>query len=259
MTLQRATLVLVLACASPSWAQEATPAVVHETKVEVSGVKDPALRPYRIMSRGLDAFEKHHALAPGASLRFELKNKDGTQLPAAGVSLRLSGDKVDLALPVDGNATFVLPRSQEAFDDNADLVVNRKNDVIRWRPYVRSPGVPESTRRLGDLRLECEVAWAVMRDEIGFVMRTAMAAVGGMCHAPMSALYYRAPGQLAAVRLTSGERSRFLTLSADRHSYIVPVRAKEWDNESLIVYEFAPEPDAAPTETPQTTQGAAAP
>lgn len=239
MTLQRATLALVLACASPAWAQEAPPAVLDETKVEVSGVKDPALRPYRIMSRGLDAFEKHHALAPDANLRFELKNKDGTKLPAAGLGLRLAGDKVDLTLPVDANATFVLPRSQDAFDDNADLVVNRKNDAIRWRPYVRSPGVPENARRLGDMRLECEVAWAVMRDEIGFLARTAMAAVGGMCHAPMSALYYRAPKQLTAVRLTSGERSRLLRMSADANSYVVPVRDKEWDNESLIEYEFA--------------------
>ena len=239
MTLQRATLVVILACASPAWAQEATQAVLEESKVEVSGVKDPALRPYRIMSRGLDAFDKHHALAPAANLRFELKNKDGTKLPPAGLGLRLAGDKVDLTLPVDEKATFVLPRSQEAFDDNADLVVNRKKDAIRWRPYVRSPGVPENARRLGDMRLECEVAWAVMRDEIGLIARTAMAAVGGMCHAPMTALYYRAPKRLAAVRLTSGERSRLLRLSDDANSFIVPVRDKDWDNESLIEYEFA--------------------
>lgn len=239
MRSQRALVAMVLVLSGPAWAQEATPVADPETKVEVSGVKNPELRPYRIMSRGLDAFDRHHGLAASADLRFELWNEDGTIPSQDGLALRLSGDTVNLALPLDGDATFVLPRSQEAFDDNADLVLNRKKTQMRWRPRVRSPGVPDNARRLGDMRLECEVSWAVMKDEIGFVARTAMAAVGGMCHAPMTALYYRAPKRLAAVRLTSGERSRLLTLSADRNSYVVPVRNKDWDNESLITYEFA--------------------
>lgn len=255
MRLQRAFVGMVLAMASPAWAQDALPALDAQPRVEVNGVKNPALRPYRIMSRGLDAFDKHHALAPGASLRFELWNADGTLAQASGLLLRLAGDTVDLALPVEPDATFVLPRSQPAFDDNADLVLNRKKEQMRWRPRVRSPGVPENVRRLGDMRLECEVAWAVTKDEFGFVLRSAMAAVGGMCHAPMAALYYRAPQRLAAVRLTSGERSRLLTLSADAGSFIVPLRDKSWDDESLIVYEFAP----MPAPTPASEQGAATP
>jgi hypothetical protein len=260
MTSQRAVMALVLALSGPAWAQVATPEPHTETKVEVSGVKDPELRPYRVMSRGLGAFDKHHGLAPGASLRFELKNQDGTTQSPDGLALRLSGDTVDLPLALDGDATFILPRSQEAFDDNADLVLNRKKSRMRWRPRVRSPGVPDNTRRLGDIRLECEVAWAVMKDEIGIVARTAMAVVGGMCHAPMTALYYRAPKRLEAVRLTSGERSRLLTLSEDHHSFIVPVRSKEWDNESLITYEFAANAQqAAPAQAAQKEQGAEAP
>jgi hypothetical protein len=260
MTSQRAVVALVLVLSGPAWAQVAAPEASMETKVEVSGVKDPELRPYRIMSRGLDAFDKHHALAPSASLRFELKNQDGTTQSPDGLALRLSGDTVDLLLALDSDATFILPRSQEAFDDNADLVLNRKKSRMHWRPRVRSPGVPENVRRLGDLRLECEVAWAVMKDEINIVARTAMAVVGGMCHAPMTALSYRAPKRLAAARLTSGERSRLLTLSEDHHSFIVPVRSKEWDNESLITYEFATDTQqAAPLQAAQKEQGAEAP
>lgn len=260
MTSQRAVVALVLVLSGSAWAQVTAPEAGMETKVEVSGVKDPELRPYRIMSRGLDAFDKHHGLAPGASLRFALKNEDGTTQSPDGLALRLSGDTVDLPLALDGDATFILPRSQEAFDDNADLVLNRKKSRMRWRPRVRSPGVPDNVRRLGDMRLECEVAWAVMKDEIGIVMRSAMAVVGGMCHAPMTALYYRAPKRLAAARLTSGERSRLLTLSEDHHSFIVPVRSKEWDNESLITYEFAADTQqAAPLQAAQKEQGAEAP
>jgi len=257
MTLYWITLATVLALAKPAWAQEqAQPAATEaesDKKVEVSGVKNPALRPYRIMTRGLDAFDQHHALAPKADLRFELWNADGTIPQAGSLGLRLAGDKFSQSLPVDSEATFILPRSQAALDDNADLVLNRKKDQMQWRPRVRSPGVPDNARRMGDMRLECEVAWAVMKDQMAFLIRTAMAAAGGMCRAPMTALYYRTARPLASATLVSGERSRVLTLGVDRSTYIVPLRSKEWDDESLIVYRYADE-TAAPKE-----QGAAAP
>lgn len=268
MKLHWLTLAMGLALAVPVWAQaqeqeqeqeqaQASDASVESgEKVQVSGVKNPALRPYRIMARGLDAFDKHHALAPQAGLRFELWNADGSIARADGLGLRLAGDKTDLALPVDADATFVLPRSQEALDDDADLVLNRKKDQMGWRPRVRSPGVPADARRLGDMRLECEVAWAVMKDQVSFVLRTAMSAVGGMCHSPMTALSYRTAKRLASATLVSGERSRPLKLGADGHTYIVPLRDKEWDNESLIVYRFA---DAAVTAPAPAAVAPAAP
>jgi hypothetical protein len=257
MKLYWVTLAVAMTVAVPAWAQEqAQPGATGgeakaEEKVQVSGVKNPALRPYRIMTRGLDAFDKHHALAPKADLRFELWNADGTIPRADGLGLRLAGDKFDQLLPVDAEATFILPRSQEALDDNADLVLNRKKEEMQWRPRVRSPGVPDNARRLGDMRLECEVAWAVMKDQMSFVVRTALTAAGGMCRAPMTVLSYRAPKRLASVTLVSGERSRALKLGKDTSTYIVPLRDKEWDDESLIVYKFADADADAPAPAQQ--------
>lgn len=62
--------------------------------------------------------------------------------------------------------------------------------------------------------------------------------------------------QLAAAMLTSGERTRKQTLAKDGNSYIVPLRDKTWDDESLIVYQFA---EDAPPAAPQKEEGAAAP
>lgn len=254
MKLHRWTLAVVLAVAAPAWAQDQAAADEAEKKVQVSGVKNPALRPYRIMTRGLDAFDEHHALAPAAKLRFELWNADGSIPNGNGLALRLAGDKVDLALAVDAQATFELPRSADAFDDNADLVLNRKKEQMGWRPRVRSPGVPDNARRMGDMRLECEVAWAVMKDQLSFVKRSALAVAGGMCRAPMTVLHYRAPRPLASVALVSGERSSALKLDGARGTFIVPLRDTSWNDDSLIVYTFADAAPAAPTE-----QGAAAP
>ncbi len=62
-----------------------------------------------------------------------------------------------LALPVGSDALFDVPRSQQAWDANAELVLRRKRNEVRVWPYVRTPGLADNQRRLGDLRLECQV------------------------------------------------------------------------------------------------------
>lgn len=230
----------LLAMAAPSFAQDsAAPAQVTAETVKVSSIRDPALQPYRRMVRGLDAWEEKRALAPNASLRFELLTLDGKMVAADGVQLRLAGNKVDIPLPLDADATFVLPRSQEAYDDEADLISNRKKDHIRWRPRVRTPGVPENARRLGDLRLECEIQQAVRKEEIPLMYRIGAAAAGGICNVPMVGYVFRSPRRLASATVVSGERKAGLPLHANGDGYYVPMRDKSWDNEALVVYEFA--------------------
>lgn len=231
----------LLAMAAPSFAQEGA-AAAAET-VQVSSIKDPALRPYRRMLRGLDAWEEKRALAPNASLRFELWTAEGKPAAPEGLQLRIAGNQVNIALPIDPDGSFVLPRSQEAWDDEADLVSNRKKDQIRWRPRVRTPGVPEHARRLGDLRLECEVSAAVRKEEIPLLYRAGALAAGGLCNLPMVGYVYRAPRKLASATAVAGERKLALVLHENGEAYMAPLRDKSWDNETLVVYEFA---DAKP-------------
>lgn len=227
----------LLAMAAPSFAQEAGASDAAET-VKVSSIKDPALQPYRRMQRGLDAWEDKRALAPNASLRFELLTLDGKMAVTDGLQLRVAGEKVDIPLPVDADASFVLPRSQEAWDEEADLVSNRKKDQLRWRPRVRTPGVPGNARRLGDLRLECEVQQAVRKEDIPLMYRAAAVAAGGICNLPMVGYVFRAPRRLASATVVSGERKAALALHENGVGYLAPLRDKGWDNEALVVYEF---------------------
>jgi hypothetical protein len=231
----------LLAMAAPSFAQETEPAAAET--VQVSSIKDPALRPYRRMLRGLDVWEEKRALAPKASLRFELWTAEGKPAAPEGLQLRIAGNRVDMPLPIDADGSFVLPRSQEAWDDEADLISNRKKDQIRWRPRVRTPGVPENARRLGDLRLECEVSAAVRKEEIPLLYRAGALAAGGLCNLPMVGYVYRAPRKLASATVVSGERKLALALHENGEAYMAPLRDKSWDNETLVVYEFA---DAKP-------------
>ncbi len=241
-------LAAALAAALPAFAQDAAPATAQPVEtVAVSTIKDPALRPYRRMLRGLDAWDEKRALAPAASLRFELLTQDGKPAEAEGLALRIAGDKVDIPLPIDAAATFVLPRSQEAYDDEADLLLNRKKDQFRWRPRVRTPGVPEHARRLGDLRLECEISQAIRKEEIPLLYRAGAVAAGGICQLPMVGYIFRAPKRLASATVVSGERRAGLALHEDGAGYLVPMRDKSWDNDALIMYEYA---DAKPAGTP---------
>ncbi len=124
--------------------------------VRIDGVSDPDRQSYRRMVKGMDAFDKYRALAPDAQLRYRLVPRlAGVQ--AAGTTVQIQGDKTTIAVPLAEDLTFTLPRDAVAWDERADVVTNRAARSFAWAPDVRSPGVPPNARRLGDLRLECEI------------------------------------------------------------------------------------------------------
>lgn len=124
--------------------------------VEVQGLTDPDAHAYRKMIRGMDAFERYRRLAPAAQLRYRLIPRlRGVRTD--GVTVTVQGDHVKLPVPLDADLTFTLPRDARAWDDRARVVTNRKDRSFAWMPDVRTPGLPPGVRRLGDLRLECEI------------------------------------------------------------------------------------------------------
>lgn len=213
--------------------------------VEVSGMKNPELKPYRQMLKGIDAFEKFHSLAPAAFLKFQLIS-DTKEVAFDKVTLRISGDATDVALLVGLDGTFVLPRIASAAAENAALVSNMPKGLLRWRGDVHSPDVPANTRRIGDLRLECEVGWAVNREDMSFVARNSLSALGGLCHSKMIGLRSPAPRPLASVTLVSGQRKLALQIEpGTKRIFFPPLADTSWDDDSLIVFEFA-DPNAKP-------------
>jgi hypothetical protein len=124
--------------------------------VQVEGLRDPDEQSYRRMIKGMDAFEKYHGLAPDALLRYRLIPRlPGVQ--ADGTRLTIQGDKVTLPVALASDLSFTLPRDAQALEANARVTTNRKSRSFAWGPDVRTPGLPPNTRRLGDLRLECEI------------------------------------------------------------------------------------------------------
>ncbi|OEZ61691.1 hypothetical protein DUGA6_21410 [Duganella sp. HH105] len=124
-------------------------------QVEVSGMVDADEVSYRRLLKGLDAFEKYRALAPQGSLRYKLFPLAPEPKRPLVVQLRSGEGSAPLAL--DADYGFALPRDEAAAAAKAVVRTNRKSGSLAWRVDVRTPGLAANQRRLGDLRLECQV------------------------------------------------------------------------------------------------------
>lgn len=237
--------VLILAdCANLARASDGTP----PTTVEVKGIRNPELQPYRIMAAGFDAMDKHRALAPNAhALRFQLGARnnapDGVM---TGLALRIEGRNTDLAVPLDANHVFILPRHEAIADEDAQLKLNRNQRNIRWHPVIRSQGVPAGFMRLGDARMECQVMVSVVKKIAGFMLSTAVNGLMGAsdwCSVEKFTIPTFATERLvSATLLHEGERIT-LRLSEDNMGFYAPVREARYGNDDLIELMFA---DASP-------------
>jgi hypothetical protein len=183
--------------------------------VQVRATRDPVDKSYRKMLLGVDRFERDHALAPNATLRFRLLPRlPGTTL--AGVSLRVAGDTVGLPLPLAPDFSFTLPRNAQAAREDADVLANRKSSSLTWRAWVETPGLPPGTRRLGDLRLECRVgmtAGLISNSSPIFGWLTdALSSADKVCTSADGNYLFFADKPIFSVTLRAGPRSAVLPL-----------------------------------------------
>lgn len=226
--------VFLAVCAGQACAGDAS----APASVEITGIRNPVLQPYRIMAAGFTAMEDHRALAPDArELRFGLAPRasapPGTM---QGLTLRLEGDATDLALPIGADSTFTLPRSESAAADNAALVFNRKQNYIRWLPHIRSPGVPAGFVRLGDARMQCQVLVAVARKMVNIGIRMLVNGVLGLDWCASDKFHipsFSARRVASATLIHNGERID-LRVSEDGGGFYAPVSDKRYGHDDLI-------------------------
>jgi hypothetical protein len=238
------------------------PALAQDTAtVRVSYVRDPVDKSYRKMIRGMERFERERAThAPNAALRFRLLPR----LPNVrldGVALRIASENGSIAVPLDADFSFTLPRNDAALRDDAAVVANRKSTSMTWRAWVQTPGLPPGTRRLGDLRLECKVgmdARLVSNTSPMFSWLTdALTSTEAICGKPDGNYLFFAEQPLFGVRLRAGERSAALPFKMlyaggklnradlaycdcqvllDR-TYYAPIWDLSWPDDTLLEFE----------------------
>ena len=248
-----------------------TTAPLAPVTVTGKAVRDPVEKSYRQMLKGMDLFERHHALAPQASLRFKLlPRKRDTDMKRVRVDV--VGRDVDFQLPLAADQTFVLPRNRQAYDENAVVTPNRRALTMTWRSEIRTPGLPLATRRLGDLRLECEVGMeaGLISNNRGLFDRITefFTDSPNYCGGRNQRYLFFAERPIFSVTLVDGGRRQ--TVPADRlyggagfdptlpaelpycdcevlleRTYFLPLGDRSWPDDTLVEFEFMDEPAPA--------------
>ncbi len=218
--------------------------------------------------RARDAFDRHRALAPAATLGFRLYPRLGT---ADFARLRLTLVRGDERTPValDDHQRFVLDPAWPSADTDAVLQTNLPDGAVAWKVDVRSPGVPDDERRLGDLRLECEAD--TFHGNLQRGLRTPASAVldaqGKLCQDDDAQAWF-AEWPIFGVTLVDGARRRPLAYSylhgstgtmalaslfdwsyhlRDR-TYFLPLEDTSWPDDTRVVLDpmDAPQAQASP-------------
>jgi hypothetical protein len=220
---------------------------------------------YRKMLRGMDLFERRHALAPNAQLRFKLlPRKRDTDMDH--IMLEIIGDTFEMQVPVAADHTFTLQRDQKALAEDAIVTPNRRKLSMTWRTDIRSPGLPPNARRLGDLRLECEAGIEAdlvsnSRNIVGLIAN-ALSDAFGYCGRKDAKYLFFADRPLFGVTLVApGGRRESLPIDklyaeasddpglqedlpycdcevlVDR-TYFLPLGDKSWPDDTLVEFEY---------------------
>ncbi|QOL49238.1 hypothetical protein [Massilia litorea] len=244
----------------------AVPGVDEPSTIHVNALRHPELRKYKAILAGLDSFERHHALAPNIpALRFRIEARHDSGLPEQPtVRIEREHDFI-LPLALDTSNRFTVPRSEAALDAGGELVLNQKRKDYRIVPEVRTPGLPDNMRRLGDLRLECKVTVAIAKEEIPLFWVLTLNSVllnRDWCNffsekERRAGFRFNTETSILAATLREGGRS--MVLETGKKHFLVGLSDAEWSDEALVELEFGTAPPASPAaptgtagETPRT-------
>jgi hypothetical protein len=272
--MRNAFIILALLCPATQAATRSSPAASApaEQQVEVIAQR-PGARDEKTLAQLLaarDAFERHHALAPDASLAFRLYARlDPADL--ARLRLFLVDGTQRREVPLDDHQRFALDPAwtRADADRGARLQTDLPDGAVAWKVDVRSPGVPEDRRRLGDLRLECEAD--TFHGNLQRGLRTPVSAImdasDELCRLDDAEAWF-AERPIFGVALVAGARRRRLPYSylhgstgtmalaglfdwpyalRDR-AYFLPLEDRSWPDGTEVVFDLMddPQPQARP-------------
>lgn len=187
---------------------------------------------YRLDAKRLQqaqhAFVQHRGFAPLALLRFRVADRSGKKAP---LRLWLRSGETQIEVPIHAGGVVDLP--SEAFATGAVLYANRASKALRIQPEIASPGTSDLARRLGDLRLQCRVMWAMVKDDVPFPIRVLFGGAGEICVTRKVPVYFDAPIPLRNVTVEAGGRSRQISISS-ANSYHPPIEDKTLPDSATV-------------------------
>jgi hypothetical protein len=174
-----------------------------------------------------------------------------------------------------------MERSQRALAEDAVVMPNRKALSMSWRADIRTKGLPPNTRRLGDLRLECQVGMeADLVSGSGSVVELIARALAdrGYCDQRVPEYFFFAERPLWSVTLVHGSRREVLPVDQlyagmsrapmtsgdlrycdcavllDR-AYYAPLGDRSWPDDTLLELEYMDDGAAPARGSPAPASG----
>jgi hypothetical protein len=230
-------------------------------RIEVVAQSNPDKKPYRLLVKAINVFEKNRRMAPDAVMRFRVLPWHDESV-MNGLTLTIRGRTVEKPVAVADDGSFGLEHDQQALDEGAEVVSNRNRASLAWRADIRTPGLPPNTRRLGDLRLECKVDLAGLGADLatgfkplGYWIATAF--VSDPCMLQHVSYAWFADQPVFSITAVSGSRQQTLPSAAlhginaqnidnnamDWHDhlrnrfYYLPVWDTSWPDDTLLTFE----------------------
>lgn len=117
---------------------------------------------YRGAYRQMIWFEKYGKPKQFLQNHFRIRPRDKS-VAMEGLRLTLDGKSSHLALQLDALGRAVFPFSKAAYDDNAELNLNRRAGQYRAGAWVSIVSRPDGVYALADLRTACEQLLAYLR------------------------------------------------------------------------------------------------
>ena len=245
-------------------AQVTPPSALPSVTIAAKANRDPVEKSYRKMVRGMDLFATERSTSPNGVLRFKLlPRRPDTDMKS--IEMEVIGSTVAFQVAVLPDDTFTLERNAKAFDENAQVIPNRKSQSMTWRSDIRTPGLPPNARRLGDLRLECRVGMeaGLISNSSNIIgrMTQALTDTPAYCDRKAPLYLFFADRPLFSVALVSGNRREVLSIDKlyasasddpglksdlpfcdcevliDR-TYVLPLGDRSWPDDTLVEFDY---------------------
>lgn len=213
-------------------------------------------------------FNELQSRAPKADFRFKVFGRqDASQWKAADLELLTPQSRIPV--PVDQDGRFGIDAAWRALPPETELRSRLRDGKVTWRADVRTPGTTMRTRRLGDLRLQCEASfWSgVARGTTGSsaTNRVLRSALNG-CDSKWFGWSAFADAPVFGIRFIYGDRAMHLSLrnigglgdpsfisgydwtyALRERMYRLYLGDHSWPDDTIVEFEFVDDP-AAPIE-----------
>lgn len=157
------TLAMAQACAQSAQA----PAADEVATVQVKGVRDPEIMPYK------DAYEFMTRLKKAGGERVEPIVRvvsASTKKPVAGLEVTLQGDNTFERVAVTPEGRVTMPISEAALADKAEFVSNQKKGALETHVFLR-PKLPPEGLTYADIVASIEGAQRVRKELVPWYLR----------------------------------------------------------------------------------------